>query len=78
MNKKPKVALISTGGTITSMSTVGELDLFEYSSTGIRLDANQMLEKFHHCSTVSAVKSGRCGLTWQLVIALLHNLVGEI
>lgn len=55
MAKKPKIALISTGGTITSMSTVGELDVFEYSSTGLRLDANQMLEKFHHCKTVADV-----------------------
>lgn len=55
MNNKPKIALISTGGTITSLSTVGELDLFEYSSTGLRLDANQMLEKFHHCKTVADI-----------------------
>jgi len=55
MTKKPKVALISTGGTITSMSTIGELDVFEYSSTGTRLDANQMLEKFHHCKTIADV-----------------------
>jgi L-asparaginase len=55
MAKKPKIALISTGGTITSMSTVGELDVFEYSSTGLRLDANQMLEKFHHCKTVADI-----------------------
>ncbi|MFM7013060.1 MAG: asparaginase, partial [Betaproteobacteria bacterium] len=55
MSKKPKIALISTGGTITSMSTAGELDVFEYSSTGLRLDANQMLEKFHHCKTVADI-----------------------
>ena len=55
MTTKPKVALISTGGTITSMSTVGELDVYEYSSTGRRLDANQMLEKFHHCKTIADV-----------------------
>ena len=55
MTKKPKVALISTGGTITSMSTIGELDVFEYSSTATRLDANQMLEKFHHCKTIADV-----------------------
>ncbi len=55
MANKPKIAVISTGGTITSMSTVGELDVFEYSSTGLRLDAYQMLEKFHHCKTVADI-----------------------
>lgn len=54
-NKKPKVALISTGGTITSISALGELDVFEYSSTGTRLDAHGMLEKFPHAKTVAEV-----------------------
>ena len=53
MNAKPKVAFISTGGTITSISSLGELDVFEYSSSGRRLDANQMLELFPQGKTVA-------------------------
>lgn len=55
MTTKPKVALISTGGTITSLSVLGELDMFEYSSTGKRLDAFGMLEKFPHSQSVADV-----------------------
>ncbi len=55
MTKKPKVALISTGGTITSLSILGELDVFEYSSTGTRLDAHGMLEKFPQAKSVADV-----------------------
>lgn len=55
MTTKPKVALISTGGTITSLSILGELDVFEYSSTGTRLDAHGMLEKFPQAKTVANV-----------------------
>ena len=55
MTPLPKVALISTGGTITSLSAMGELDLFEYSSTGTRLDAHGMLEKFPHAHRVANI-----------------------
>jgi L-asparaginase len=52
---KPKVALISTGGTITSISHVSELDMFEYTTSGNRLTAEQMLEKFPHCQSIAEV-----------------------
>lgn len=52
---KPKVALISTGGTITSISHVGELDMFEYTTSGNRLTARQMLEKFPHGQSIADV-----------------------
>lgn len=55
MTTQPKVALISTGGTITSLSILGELDMFEYSSTGTRLDAHGMLEKFPQSKTIANV-----------------------
>lgn len=55
MTTLPKVALISTGGTITSLSILGELDMFEYSSTGLRLDAHGMLDKFPQSKTVANV-----------------------
>jgi L-asparaginase len=55
LQPKPKVALISTGGTITSISHVGELDLYEYTTSGNRMTAEQMLEKFPHARTVADV-----------------------
>ena len=55
MTSLPKVALISTGGTITSLSVQGELDMFEYSSTGTRLDAHGMVEKFPQAKTVANI-----------------------
>lgn len=55
MTTKPTVALISTGGTITSLSILGELDVFEYSSTGTRLDAHGMLEMFPQAKSVANV-----------------------
>ena len=55
MTTKPKIALISTGGTITSLSILGELDVFEYSSTGTRLDAHGMLDKFPQAKTVANI-----------------------
>ena len=55
MTTQPKVALISTGGTITSISILGELDMFEYSSTGTRLDAHGMLDKFPQSKTVANI-----------------------
>ena len=55
MHNKPTVAVISTGGTITSISGLGELDLFEYSATGRRLDANQMMEMFPQANQVADI-----------------------
>lgn len=52
---KPKIALISTGGTITSISHLGELDLFEYTSSGNRLTAEEMLDKFPQALSIADV-----------------------
>ncbi len=46
MSTKPKVAIIGTGGTITSLSSVGPLDLYEYTATGRMLEADQLVEMF--------------------------------
>lgn len=46
MSQKPKVAVIGTGGTITSLSSVGPLDLYEYTATGKMLEADQLVDKF--------------------------------
>jgi L-asparaginase len=52
---KPKVAVIGTGGTITSLSGIGPLDLFEYTSTGRMLEADEMVERFSEVRTVADV-----------------------
>ncbi len=44
--KKPKVAIIGTGGTITALSGNGPLDLFEYTSTGRMMEADQFIDMF--------------------------------
>jgi L-asparaginase len=46
MAKKPKVAVIGTGGTITAMSGIGPLDLYEYTATGTMLEADQLVDRF--------------------------------
>ena len=46
MAGKPKVAVIGTGGTITSLSAVGPLDLYEYTATGRMLEADQLVDMF--------------------------------
>ena len=52
---KPKIALISTGGTITSISHLGELDMYEYTTSGNRLTAQAMLDKFPQALTFADV-----------------------
>jgi len=46
MPAKPKVAVIGTGGTITAISGIGPLDLYEYTATGKFLEADQLVDKF--------------------------------
>lgn len=46
MAQKPKVAVIGTGGTITSLSGIGPLDLYEYTATGKMLEADQLVDRF--------------------------------
>ena len=46
MTAKPKVAVIGTGGTITSISGIGPLDLYEYTATGKMMEADQLVDKF--------------------------------
>lgn len=42
----PKVAIIGTGGTISSLSEAGELDLVEYTAFGRMLHADELVEYF--------------------------------
>ncbi len=55
MSKKPKVAVIGTGGTITSLSGIGPLDLFEYTSSGRMLQADEMVERYKEVREVADV-----------------------
>ena len=83
---KPKIALISTGGTITSISHLGELDLFEYTSSGNRLTAEGMLEKFpqaHSIANVIPVNFETLPSTaleyqhWRRLVVEIEKLVAE-
>ena len=55
MAKKPKVAVIGTGGTITSLSGNGPLDLYEYTATGKMLEADQLVDKFPEVRNVAEI-----------------------
>ena len=55
MPKKPKVAVIGTGGTITSISGIGPLDLYEYTATGRMLEADQLVDKFPEVREVADI-----------------------
>lgn len=54
-NSLPTIGVISTGGTLTTMSAIGELDLYEYTATGTRMNADEMLEKFPQARTVANI-----------------------
>jgi L-asparaginase len=55
MAKKPKVAVIGTGGTITSLSGIGPLDLYEYTATGRMLEADQLVDRFPEVREVADI-----------------------
>ena len=44
MSAKPKVAVIGTGGTITSLSAIGPLDLVDYTASGRMLQADELVD----------------------------------
>lgn len=53
--KLPTIGVISTGGTLTTLSGIGELDLFEYTATGTRLNADEMLAKFPQATNIANI-----------------------
>ena len=55
MSAKPKVAVIGTGGTITAISGIGPLDLFEYTSSGHMLEADQLVARYPEVEAVADV-----------------------
>ena len=52
---KPKIAVIGTGGTITSLSGIGPLDLVEYTSSGRMLQADEMVARYPEVGAVADV-----------------------
>lgn len=52
---KPKIAVIGTGGTITSLSGIGPLDLFEYTSSGRMMEADEMVDRFKEVREVADI-----------------------
>lgn len=59
MPRKPKVAVIGTGGTITAMSSLGPLDLIEYGNAGTMLEADQLVALYPEVNEVAQVISIR-------------------
>lgn len=55
MNAKSKVAVISVGGTITSLSASGPLDVVDYNANPTRLEADEVVEKFSEVKQVADV-----------------------
>lgn len=80
---KPRVAFIGTGGTIASLGH-GPLDLQDYATAGMMLEADALLARFPEVQTVAevvavrfrAVPSPRIGWTeWRELVLLCGALV---
>jgi len=55
MSKLPKVAVIGVGGTITSVSPRGPLDIVDYNANPRRLEAEEFVERFSEVRAVADV-----------------------
>lgn len=55
MNRRPKVAVIGVGGTMSSLSAFGPLDVVDYSAKPTRLEADELVEKFSEVREVAEV-----------------------
>jgi L-asparaginase len=53
-SKKPRVAAIGTGGSISAVGR-DSLDLFEYGSTGVRLEPEELLERVPEVASIAEV-----------------------
>lgn len=81
MAKLPRVAVIGTGGTISSLGH-DSLDVLNYSDTGNKLEADQLVARFPECASVadvlpirfSAVPSPAIGpKQWLELLKLIHD-----
>ena len=62
MNKKPKVAVIGVGGTMSSLSAFGPLDVVDYSAKPTRLEADEPHPTFIENALAKARHAARaCG-----------------
>ncbi|MGE3916169.1 MAG: asparaginase [Hyphomicrobiaceae bacterium] len=86
MSAKPKVAVIGTGGTITSISGIGPLDLFEYTSSGRMLQADEMVDRYkevHEVADVVPIRFKAIPSTavafpeWKAVVAAADKAVAD-
>jgi len=57
----PKVAVIGTGGTISSVGR-DSLDLVDYTATGQKYQADELVERFPEVRRVADVTAVRAGL----------------
>jgi L-asparaginase len=82
---KPRVAVIGTGGTISSMGT-GPLDILDYLANGTVLDVNGLLARIPEAALVAdivpvpfrAIPSTQLAWPeWKELLGLCHKLAGE-
>jgi len=83
MSASPRIAVIGTGGTISSLG-VDSLDVLDYGDTDRRLEADALVARFTECSAVAdvvpvrhaAVKSTALGpREWLALAQLIHATV---
>ncbi len=81
MAKLPRVAVIGTGGTISSLGT-DSLDVLNYGDTGNRLEADELVARFPECALVADVMPVRYAALpstalgpreWLDLVALIHK-----
>lgn len=84
--KKPKVAVIGTGGTITSLSSVGPLDLYEYTATGKMLEADELIARYPEVHSVADIVPVRFKAVpstavaygeWKQLVLVIDRVVAE-
>lgn len=86
MSAKAKVAVIGTGGTITSLSAIGPLDLVEYTASGTMLEADELVEFFPQVREIAdiipvrfrAVPSPSIAFPdWKAIVLAAERVVAE-
>lgn len=85
MAKKPRIGVIGTGGTISSLGD-HVLDSLNYGDTGNRLEADQLLARFPECQMVAdaipiryaAIPSTAIGpKEWLELVGVIHKAVRD-
>lgn len=85
MAKLPRVAVIGTGGTISSIGETS-LDVLNYADTGRKLEADELVARFPECALVAEVLPVRYAAVpstaigpkqWLELAALIHRTAKE-